>query len=68
MTQSGEIQYNILNELAIGLFMKIFRLIKLCLNRTYSKAPVDKHLSDALPIQNGPKQGEALFITITFQL
>jgi len=30
------------------------------LNKTYSKGHIGKHLSDALPIQNGLKQGDAL--------
>jgi hypothetical protein len=32
----------------------------MCLNETYSKVHVVKHLSDTFPIQNGPKQGHAL--------
>jgi hypothetical protein len=40
--------------------MKIVRLIKMCLNETYSKVPIGKHLSDNFPIQNGLKQGDAL--------
>jgi hypothetical protein len=35
-------------------------LIKLCLNETYSKIHIRKHLSGAIPIQNGLKQGDAL--------
>jgi hypothetical protein len=35
--------------------MKLVRLIKMCLNETYSK-----HLSDNFPIQNGLKQRDAL--------
>jgi hypothetical protein len=31
-----------------------------CLNETYSKAHIGKHLSDSLPIQNGLNQGDAL--------
>jgi hypothetical protein len=38
--------------------MKTVRLIKLCLNETYSKSR--KHLSDIFPIHNGLKQGDAL--------
>jgi hypothetical protein len=30
--------------------------IKMCLNETYSKVHIDKHLSDTFPIQNGLKQ------------
>jgi hypothetical protein len=40
--------------------MKLGRLIKMCLNETYSKVHVNKHLSDNFPIQNGLKQGDAL--------
>jgi hypothetical protein len=40
--------------------MKLVRLIKMCLNETYSKVHVGKHLSDSFPIQNGLKQGDAL--------
>jgi hypothetical protein len=42
-----------------GIPMKLVRLIKMCLNETYSKAPIGKHLSDSFPIQNGLKQGDA---------
>jgi hypothetical protein len=40
--------------------MKLFRLIKMCLNETYSKDDTGKHLSDSFPIQNGLEQGDAL--------
>jgi hypothetical protein len=40
--------------------MKLVRLIKLCLNETYGKVRIGKHLSDSFPIQNGIKQGDAL--------
>jgi hypothetical protein len=32
----------------------------MCLNVTYSKIHIDKHLSDKFSIQNGLKQGDAL--------
>jgi hypothetical protein len=32
----------------------------MCLNETYGKVPIGKHLSDNFPIQNGLKQGDAL--------
>jgi hypothetical protein len=32
----------------------------MCLNKTYSKVRVGKHMSDTFPIQNGLKQGDAL--------
>jgi len=38
--------------------MKLVRLIKMCLNETYSKVCIGKNLSDAFPIQNGLKQGD----------
>jgi hypothetical protein len=40
--------------------MKLVRLIKMCLNETYSKVRIGKHLSDSFTIQNGLKQGDAL--------
>jgi hypothetical protein len=40
--------------------MKLVRLIEICLNETYSKVSIGKHLSDAFSIQNGLKQGNAL--------
>jgi hypothetical protein len=33
---------------------------KTCLNETYSKVHIGKHLSDSFPIKNGLKQGDAL--------
>jgi hypothetical protein len=53
-----EVLYNILVE--FGIPKKLVRLIKLCLNETYSKVCVSKLLSDKFPIQNGLKQGDAL--------
>jgi hypothetical protein len=32
----------------------------MCLNETYSKVSIGKHLSDSFPIQTGLKQGDAL--------
>jgi hypothetical protein len=40
--------------------MKLVRVIKMCLNETYNKVCIGKHLSDSFPIQNGLKQGEVL--------
>jgi hypothetical protein len=40
--------------------MKLVQLIKICLNETYSKVHIGKHLSDSFPIQNGLKRGDAL--------
>jgi hypothetical protein len=53
-----EVLYNILIEFDIP--RKLVRLIKMCLNETYSKICVGKHLSDAFPVKNGLKQGDAL--------
>jgi hypothetical protein len=40
--------------------MKLVRLVKICLNETYSIVRAGKHLSDTFPIKNGLKQGDAL--------
>jgi hypothetical protein len=53
-----EVLYNILLE--FGVPKKLARLIKMCLNETYSKVHVGKLMSDKFPIQNGLKQGDAL--------
>jgi hypothetical protein len=53
-----EVLYNIL--LDFGIPKKLVRLLKICLNETYSKACVGKLLSDKYPIQNVLKQGDAL--------
>jgi len=50
--------YNILIE--FGIPKKLVRLIKLCLNETYSRVRVGKNLSEMFPIRNGLKQGDAL--------
>jgi hypothetical protein len=46
--------------LEFGIPKKLVRIIKMCLNETYSKVCVGKLLSDKFPIQNGLKQGYAL--------
>jgi hypothetical protein len=40
--------------------MKVVRLVEMCLNETYSKVRIGKHLSDNFPIHNGLKRGDAL--------
>jgi hypothetical protein len=45
--------------------MKLVRLIKMCLNETYSRLWVGKHLSDMFHIKNGLKQGDA-FLPLLF--
>jgi len=46
--------YNIFIE--IGIPMTLVRLIKMCLNETYSRVIVDKHMYDMLLIKSGMKQ------------
>jgi hypothetical protein len=53
-----EVVYNILIE--FGIPMKVVRLVKMCLNETYSRVRVGKHLSNTFPIKNGLNQGDAL--------
>jgi len=40
--------------------MKLVRLINMCLNETFSRVRVGKHLFDVFPISNGLKQVDAL--------
>jgi hypothetical protein len=37
-----------------------YNIIKMCLNETYSKVHVSKHLSNIFLIQNSLKQGDAI--------
>jgi hypothetical protein len=53
-----EVLYNILPE--FGITKKLVRLIKMCLNETYTKVRIVEILSDKFPIQNGLKHGDAL--------
>jgi len=46
--------YNI--QIEFGIPMKLVRLIKMCLNETYSRVQAGKHLSDILLIKNALKQ------------
>jgi len=57
-----EVLYNIIIEFCIP--MKLIRLIKMCLNQTYSRVWVGRHLSDMFPIQNGVKQGGSLSLLL----
>jgi hypothetical protein len=40
--------------------MKLVILSEVCLNETYYKVRIGKHLSDNFPVQNGLKQGDVL--------
>jgi hypothetical protein len=53
-----EVLYNI--HIEFGIPMKLVRLVKICLNETYRRVRVGKHLSDTFPIKNVLKQGDAL--------
>jgi len=49
---------NILIE--FGIPMKLVRVIKMCLNETYSGVREGNHLSDVFPVKSDLKQGDAL--------
>jgi hypothetical protein len=53
-----EVLYSIV--IKFGIPRKQVRLIKMCLNETYSIVRMGKYQSDKFPIQNGLKQGDAL--------
>jgi hypothetical protein len=53
-----EIFYNTFME--VGIPIKLVRLIKMCLNESYSSVCVGKNLSDIFLIMNGLKHGDAL--------
>jgi len=48
----------------LGIPMKQGRLIKMCLNETYSRVRVSKHMSKIFPIKNGLKQEDALSLLL----
>jgi len=56
--------YNILME--FGIPMILVRLIKVCLNETYSRVRVGNHLSDIFPIRNGLRQEYVLTPLVNF--
>jgi hypothetical protein len=58
--------YNILIE--FGVSVKLVRLIKICLNETYSKVCIGQHLPDNFPIQNGVKQDDLVPLLFCFAL
>jgi hypothetical protein len=53
-----EVLYNILIE--FGIPMKLVMLIKMCLNETYSRVRVSKHLSETFLIKNDLKHKDDL--------
>jgi len=53
-----EVLYNILIE--FGIPLNLVRLLKMCLNETYGRVRVGKHLPNAFPLRNGLKQGDVL--------
>jgi hypothetical protein len=55
--------YNLLIE--FGVPIQLVRLIKMCLNETYNRVQVGKHVSDMFPVRNGLKE---CLIAIAFQL
>jgi len=57
--------YNIRIEL--GIPTKLVRLIKMCLNETYSRVRVGRHLSDMFPIKTGFKT-KGYFMVTSFQV
>jgi hypothetical protein len=59
MFQLGE-KYYTRFSFEFGIPRKLVKLIKMCLNETYSKIRVGKPLSGAFPIKNGLKHGDAL--------
>jgi len=60
-----KVLYNILIEFCIPL--KLVMLLKMCLNETYSRVQVGKHLSDRFPIKNTLKK-RGYFKAIAFQI
>jgi hypothetical protein len=53
-----EVLYNIL--IGYGITTELVRLTKMCLNETYNRVRVGKHLSDIFPIKNVLKGGDDL--------
>jgi hypothetical protein len=49
----------------VGVPLKLVRLNKMCLNKTYSKVRIGKHWSDSIPIRSKTRR---CFIITTFQL
>jgi hypothetical protein len=47
----GEVLYNVLVD--FGIYMKLITLTKMCLNKTYNRVRVGRHLSDTFSVKNG---------------
>ena len=58
--------YNILIE--FGIPMTLVRLIKMCLNETYSRVGVGRHVYDMLHIKSGMKQDALSPLFLNFAL
>ena len=50
--------YSILTDFYVT--MKVVWLIKMCLNKTFSKVHIGKYFSDTFPFKYGLKEGDAL--------
>jgi len=61
-----DVLYNIL--IWFGISLTLLKLITVCANETYSKAWIDKHLSDVFPIKNGLKGDSLLLLLLNFAL
>jgi hypothetical protein len=59
---NDSVRKEVLNNILIGFGIprKLVRLIKMCLNETYIRVLLGKHLFDMFPIRNGLQQGDAL--------
>jgi len=65
MSGSMEVLSNI--GIEFGIAMKLVRLIKVCVNETFSRVELGKHMSDMLPFLEWFETREC-FIAIAFQL
>jgi hypothetical protein len=62
-----EVLCNVL--MGFGILMKLVWIIKMCLNKMFSRVQEGKHLSDMFPVKNGLKQGDTLLpLLCTFAL